>query len=152
MATYTYSPSLSTAHPDCYRWNLVQRIKAEVSTTVTSVSDIGEETWIEFSTTLTQTQKTALDAIMASADPCGPPATGNVVVTVKDLWGGEDGANFEAYKIACGLPNMRLFYEESDPVNKPGITDLIVLWNPTALTNTQKNTLKNEFAKLITVK
>lgn len=151
MATYIYSPSLSIAHPDCYRWNLVQRIKAEVSTTITSISDIGEETWIEFSQSLTAAQKTTLDTIMASADPCAPPTTGNIVVTVKDLWGGEDGANFEAYKVACGLPNMRLFYKESDPVNKPGIVDLIVIWNPAPLTTAQKNTMKNEYAKLITV-
>lgn len=156
MATYTYSPSIATKDPYCYRWNLVQRIKGEVigtatNTVLTSVSDIGEETWVEFSAELTAAQKTALDTLMASANPCDPPSSGVVVVSVKDIWGGEDGANFEAFKVAVGCPQLRLFYDNSDPL-KPEIIDVITMWNPVALTNTQKNAIKSEFGKLILVK
>lgn len=135
MTTYPY-PKVSSG----YRWNLLKRCLNEVGLEPTCVSDVNEETWLEFSRSLTTIEKTALDTLMAG-DPQNPPTTG-VKIVIKDIW--EDG--FEKFITAAALPNLRLYYSESIPGS--GKIDRITLWHPTALTNTEKNRIKTAFTSL----
>lgn len=139
MASYSYAKMNNG-----FVWNAVRRIKDEVCDAIQAVSNLDEQTVIEFSRELTLTEKLALDLLM-SGGPNKPPAAGTTLL-ITDLWGDENGNNFEAFKAACGLPGLRLFYTES--VAGSGTFDRIALWHPMALTNGQKNTIKSQYAKL----
>jgi hypothetical protein len=140
MTEYTY-PKVTSG----YRWNLLKRCLWEVGIEPTCIGDRDIITYLQFDRDLTTTEKTTLDTIM-SGDPQNPPTTG-IRLSIKDLWGGTNGGeDFEAFKVACNLPNLRMFYIESTPGS--GVVDRICLWHPTALTNTQKNAIKTQFANL----
>lgn len=122
-----------------YRWNMLKRCLWEVGIEPIATSDIGEQTVLTFSRELTVAEKTALDTLMAD-NPTLPPSTG-VRVTIRDLW--ED---FEGFKVACGLPNLKIFFVEN--VSGSGAVDRIQLWHPTPLTNTEKNRVKTAYNNL----
>lgn len=140
MAQYNF-PKITTG----YRWNLLKRCLWEIGVEPICIGDDSQGTYLQFDRNLTLAEEATLNTIM-SGDPQNPPSTG-VRLSIKDLWGGTNaGENFEAFKIACNLPNLRIFYIESTPGS--GVVDRICLWHPTALTNTQKNAIKTQFANL----
>lgn len=140
MVQYNF-PKITTG----YRWNLLKRCLWEIGVEPTCIGDDSNGTFVQFDRSLTTTEEATLNTIM-SGDPQNPPSTG-VRLSIRDLWGGTNaGENFDAFKIACNLPNLRIFYTESTPGS--GVVDRICLWHPTSLTNTQKNTIKTQFANL----
>jgi hypothetical protein len=122
-----------------YRWNILMRCLHEVGIEPSGISDMNDQTVIQFSRALTTTEKAALDVLMNS-NPSYPPTTG-VGVTVIDIW--ED---FDGFKAACNLPNLKLYYTES--VVGSGKIDRLYLWHPTSLTNGQRNALKTAYTNL----
>lgn len=140
MTQYSY-PIVTTG----YRWNLLKRCLWEIGIEPTCIGDMSDQTYLQFSRDLSANEKSILDTIM-SGDAQNPPSTG-VRLTIKDLWGGTNsGENFEAFRTACGLPNLRLYYTES--VAGSGVFDRVTLWHPTPLTTSQKNAVKAAFANM----
>jgi hypothetical protein len=121
-----------------YRWNLLQRCLHEVGIEPMGISDVGEQTVIQFSRELTALEKTKLDTLMAD-NPTFPPSTG-VGLIIKDIW-----ENFEAFKADCQLPGLRIFYTAAQP---GGAIDQIYLWHPTTLNTQQKNRVKTAYSNL----
>lgn len=136
MVTYKY-PKVSGG----YRWNMLKRCLYEVGIEPVNTSDIGEETWLQFSRELTASEQAALNTLMTS-NPTYPPGNDVTIVKIQDIW-----EKFEAFKSACGLPNLKLYYSESIPGS--GNIDTIEIHNPTPLSNSQKNILKGAYSALL---
>jgi hypothetical protein len=135
--TYYY-PIVTTG----YRWNLLKRCFYEVGMEPTVVCDIGEQTALTFARELSEAEKGKLDTLMAD-NPQLPPTKGVAVqFTIEDIW-----EKFTQFRVAAGLPNLKLYYAESVPGS--GNVDTIVLQHPTALTNTQKNNVKTAYNNLL---
>jgi hypothetical protein len=128
-----------------YRWNMLQRCLNEVGVEPIGSGDIQIDgnmvTYLEFSRDLTDTEKTALDTLMAS-NPTLPP-TGTARVKIKDIY--ERLPDFIA---ASGL-NIKLYYSESTLGS--GKVDTIELHTASPLTSTQKNKIQTAFAGLLTI-
>jgi hypothetical protein len=128
-----------------FRWNMLQRIEYEVGVVPESCwdsgGDVGLRTYVQFTAALTVPQKAALDLLMAGT-PMQPPIPAGTRFKVKDLW--ERRLELQT---ALGR-TIRIFYSESTPGS--GVFDEIELHiDGTALTNAQKNTLKNTFTGFI---
>lgn len=126
-----------------YRWNMLQRIFNAIGMEPTGTGDIGGQTMLEFSRELTSTEKQKVDAIM-SDNPTLPPTPVGSRFVIRDVW--NQKAFFEN---AIGLP-YQIYYSES--VLGSGDVDQVEIHFATALTNTQKNKVLAEYAKLITLK
>jgi hypothetical protein len=122
-----------------YRWNMLKRCLWEVGIEPIGSGDIGEQTCLTFDRELTTTEKTKLDNLMAD-NPTFPPSSG-VTVVIRDLW-----EEFEGFKTACGLPDLRIFFVEA--TTGSGIVNRIKLWHPTPLTATQKTNVKTAYQNL----
>jgi hypothetical protein len=122
-----------------YRWNMLRRCLLQVGLEPIAIGDAGEQTYLTFSRELTQGEQSNLDTLMAD-NPTFPPSTG-VRVLIRDLW-----EEWDQFKVACGLPNLQIFYHES--TTGSGKVDRIQLWHPTPLTQAQKDTVRNTYRNL----
>lgn len=127
-----------------YRWNMYHRIGQSIGFYPDATSDVTVDgvlkTVIQFSRELTTLEKTKLDVVMAS-NPTLPPVPTGTVFKIKDIW--ERLADFNS---ATGI-TFKLFYSES--VLGSGNIDQVELHAVTTLTNTQKNKVLAEWAKII---
>jgi hypothetical protein len=136
--TYDYPSAVAGG----FRWNMIQRIEFEVGVVPESCwdsgGDVGLRTFVQFTAALTVPQKAVLDLLMAGT-PAQPPIPTGTRFKVKDLW--ERRAELS---VALGR-TIRIYYSESTPGS--GVFDEIELHiSGAALTNAQKNTLRNTFA------
>lgn len=122
-----------------YRWNLLKKCLWEIGIEPIGISDVGEQTILEFSRELTQEEKSLLNDIMAN-DPQNPPSYGERLF-VKDIQ--EDISDI---KNETGLTKLRLFFTES--VKGSGNVDRLCFWHPTPLTQVQKNKLRTAYTNL----
>lgn len=127
---------------DGYRWNMLQRIAQEVGIAPVGTSDCQFDgdwhTVIIFDRSLTEEEKSALDALMHNA-PTFPPSSPTRFV-VQDLWNQR-----EAISQAIGIP-YRIFYSQSVP---GGEVDQVEMHFDRELTDDEKLRVLNEYAMLI---
>ena len=134
MSTYYY-PQVST---DGYRWNMLQRCLYEVGLEPIGSGDVGTQTYLEFSRDLTAAEKTKLDTLM-SDNPTFPPSGGGGFI-IKDIY-----ENFTQFKVDAKLPNLQLYYTQSQA---GGAVNQVHLWNPVVLTNANKNNINQAYLAL----
>lgn len=139
--TYTYNHIVGG-----YRWNILQRIIVTIGIEPLGIGDtmVGEsmKTFVQFSTALSPANKSTLDTIMAD-NPQYPPSTSNTIGLITDIWNER-----AAFQTAIGL-TYTIYYDES--VRGSGNVNQIKLHFNKSLTNTEKNKVKSEYAKLITI-
>lgn len=123
-----------------FRWNLLQRIKNEVGIEPMGLSDVGNQTLINFDRELTKQEKGILDSVMSYL-PTFPPKTTNTVFKIEDIW-----EKLIKFNIQTGV-EFNLYYSES--VSGSGKFDQIELHAPKQLTDLEKAKVKEEFGKLI---
>jgi hypothetical protein len=122
-----------------YRWNMMRRCLLEVGIEPISIADSDGQTHLTFSRELTTEEVANLTTLMAD-NPTFPPSTG-VRVLIRDLW-----EEWDAFKVACGLPDLQIFYHES--TTGSGKVDRIQLWHPTPLSTAQKNAVQTAYRNL----
>lgn len=123
-----------------YAWNLRQRCINELGISPTGSGDSGGFTFINFAEPLTEQQKTALDALMAS-NPTVPPAS-TCRIKIGDMW--NKLAQFNQNSGA----NFKLYYSQSVPGS--GNVDTLELHTDTPLTNQQKTKVQDAYKNLLT--
>jgi hypothetical protein len=136
--TYEYPPVSG------YGWNLLQKISIAlgVAENLIGISDNGEYTFIHINAEVTPSQKTQLDTIMASANPCGVPAnTGNTTYRIADIW-----SMRQWFYDQIGI--IPLFWFEQGNDDGSGECYMYLQF-PRALTNTEKNKIVNTYTKMI---
>lgn len=128
-----------------YRWNLIQKIGLATGIDPAGIgtSDNGSATSIHLPVdSLTTAQRAAVDAIMASANPCSPPAnTGNTTYRIVDIW------SMRQWFIAqIGITPM--FWFEEEKANGTGECYMYLQF-PRALTTQEKNKLVSTYRNMI---
>lgn len=122
---------------------MMQRIFEAVGIKPTAVGDSGGLTFVDFSRELTVPEKTLLDSVM-STNPTLPPSLPGTKFIIKDIYNQRASIGE-----AMGFP-YKVYYSES--VLGSGNVDQVEIHFDQVLTNTQKNKVKSEFAKIITEK
>lgn len=132
-----------------YRWNILERIKNEVGIIPTNLSDVSiSDVWhtvVETDGELTAEEKTKLDTLMANNPGFPPTEAVNTVYNVKDIW----ETRLEFSTVLGNLPFF-IYYNESVPGS--GVFDRIQLHFRKGLGQAEKNKVKDEFAKLLSLK
>lgn len=142
--TYQY-PQVTSG----YRWNILQRCINEVGVEPTNLSDISiSDVWytvVEFSRELTAQEKSNLDTLMVSNPGYPPTEPANTVYQILDIW--ETRGEFST---KLGNLQFNIYYNES----VPGVSgfDRIQLHFKKALGSAEKNKVKDEHSKLLTLK
>lgn len=136
MYTYYYALVIGG-----YRWNILQRVTNAIGLEPIGLGDSGNvSTFLTFSRELTTSEQNTVQSIM-NDNPSYPPTTTNTIAFITDIW--NERAAFQA---AIGLV-YDIYYDES--VRGSGNVNQIKLVFRKTLTNTEKNKVKAEFAKLI---
>lgn len=143
MHKYSY-PKISGG----YRFNFIERCKAEIGISPTAIYDISREgkhtTVIEFHDQLSELQLNSLNSLINN-NPQQPPSSQNkTIFVVKDLY-----EIFDEFKRDFGL-NLSIYYSES--VKNSGMIDRIEIHCDRILTQPEKNKLRNLYSSLISEK
>jgi hypothetical protein len=125
-----------------YRWNMLQRIFNAIGIEPIGSGDVSGQTYLQFSRALTDLERVSVDAIMAD-NPTFPPVNAGTTYVIRDVWNQKS-----LFETNLGF-SYKIYYSESVPGS--GNVDQIEL-HFGALTNTQKNKVASEYAKLIAVK
>ena len=124
-----------------YAWNIRKRCLNEIGIEPTGTGDSSGFTFLNFSRELTPTEKTALDALMAS-NPSVPPAN-TCRIKIGDMW------NKLAQFNASSGANFKLYYSQSVPGS--GNVDTLELHTDTPLTNQQKTKVQDAYKNLLNI-
>jgi len=129
-----------------YRWNILKRCLKEVGVEPLYVGDMPENsilyTFVVFSAPLTAPQEAALNTLMSN-NPQFPPSPGaNTRFIIKDIY--EFFDQFEA-DVGVGLD---IYFSETVPGS--GEINRIEIIANKAMTNAEKNKLRNAYSSLIT--
>jgi hypothetical protein len=131
-----------------YRWNILERVKNEVGIEPINLSDVSiSDVWytvVSFDRELTAEEKTKLDTTMADNPGFPPTEPTNTVYNLKDIY----ETRLEFSTVLGNLPFF-IYYNESTP--GAGF-DRIQLHFKKGLSQAEKNKVKDEFSKLLTVK
>lgn len=139
MNTFKYFFNLVTLG---YFWNIQQRVLITIGLQCAVDGNVGGQTCLQFPRELTPSELTAVNNIMAN-NPSYPPNTSNNVALITDIW--NERAAFVA---ATGL-DFDVYYDESS--RGSGNVNQIKLHYKKVLNNTEKNRVKSEYAKLMSI-